>query len=69
MFLWHDNKENAHKIEQGGFICLLQFIELGTFFHSKVKFVYFPNDLEISLKNLRNLNKQMHKKQGAPNLC
>ena len=58
--------ENAQKAQQGRFIFYFQFSEQNTFFlFSKGKFVYFSNDLTISPKNNRNVNKQMRKKQGA----
>ena len=49
-----------------------KFREQGTFFFffSKMKLAsYFPQNLAIPLKNHRNLNKKMPKKQGVPELC
>ena len=69
--MWHNNMENAHKTVQDRFNFHFQFREQGTFFFLEwnLRSSYFPKNLVIPLKNHRNLNKKMHKKQGVPELC
>ena len=57
--------ENSHKAVQDRFIFDFLFREQGTISLtlSEVKFICFPNDLAIPLKNPGNLNKKVHKKQ------